>query len=160
MWGLFSWVLWRTTRTYRDFPWRSSRLIKRSFHHCLWHLPYIEVLVCHKQRVEVSHSNLSIERSWVPFRCWVSLCLMGFTSHKGKKVVPRIAIQPDPSRIDPKYFLPILSLDRILLELESRSRFFVAHVDHAQWAFTNLLEPITLRWVRWVYPWTSLLVLS
>jgi len=29
-------------------------------------------------------------------------------------------VQSDPSRIDPKYFLPILSLDRILLELESR----------------------------------------
>jgi hypothetical protein len=39
---------------------------------------------------------------------------------KGKKLVPRIAMQSDPSRIDPKYFLPILSLDRILLELESR----------------------------------------
>ena len=39
---------------------------------------------------------------------------------KGKKVAPRIAMQPNPSRIDPKYFLPILSLDRILLELESR----------------------------------------
>jgi hypothetical protein len=39
---------------------------------------------------------------------------------KGKKVAPRIAMQSDPSRIDPKYFLPILSLDRILLELESR----------------------------------------
>jgi hypothetical protein len=43
-------------------------------------LPYIEVLVCHKQRVEVFHSNLSIERSWVPFCCWVSLFLTGFTS--------------------------------------------------------------------------------
>ena len=42
------------------------------------------------------------------------------TSHKGKKVVPRIAMQPDPSRIDPKYLLPILSLDWIFLELESR----------------------------------------
>ena len=79
-WGLFSLVLWRTTWTYRDFPWRSSRLIKRKLHHCLWRLPYTEVLVCHKQRVEVFHSNLSIERSWVPFRCWVSLFLMGFTS--------------------------------------------------------------------------------
>ena len=39
---------------------------------------------------------------------------------KGKKVAPRIAMQPDPSRIDPKYFLPILNLDWILLELESR----------------------------------------
>ena len=78
--SLFSLVLWRTTRTYRDFPWRSSRLIKRSFHHRLWRLPYTEVLVCHKQRVEVFHSNLSIERSWVPFRCWVSLFLTGFTS--------------------------------------------------------------------------------
>ena len=29
---------------------------------------------------EVFHSNLSIERSWVPFRCWVSLFLTGFTS--------------------------------------------------------------------------------
>ena len=38
---------------------------------------------------------------------------------KGKKVAPRIAMQSNPSRIDPKYFLPILSLDRILLELES-----------------------------------------
>ena len=73
-------VLWRTTRTYREFLWRSSRLIKQSFHHHLWHLPYIEVFVCHKQRVEVSHLNLSIERSWVPFRCWVSLFLTGFTS--------------------------------------------------------------------------------
>jgi hypothetical protein len=61
-------------------------------------------------------------------------------------------MQSDPSRIDPKYFLPILSLDRILLELESRWRFFVAHVD-AQWASANLLEPITLGWVRWVHPW-------
>jgi hypothetical protein len=26
------------------------------------------------------HSNLSLERSWVPFRCWVSLFLTGFTS--------------------------------------------------------------------------------
>jgi hypothetical protein len=67
-------------RTYRDFLWRSSRLIKRSFHHRLWRLPYTEVLVCHKQWVEVFHSNLSIERSWVPFRCWVSLFLTGFTS--------------------------------------------------------------------------------
>jgi hypothetical protein len=49
-------------------------------HHRLWRLPYTEVLVCHKQRVEVFHSNLSIERSWVPFRCWVSLFLTGFTS--------------------------------------------------------------------------------
>jgi len=65
---------------YQDFPWCSSRLIKRSFHHRLWRLPYTEVLVCHKQRVEVFHSNLSIERSWVPFRCWVSLFLTGFTS--------------------------------------------------------------------------------
>ena len=73
-------VLWRTTRTYREFPWRSSWLIKRSFHHHLWRLPYTEVLVCHKQQVEVSHLNLSIEWSWVPFRCWVSLFLMGFTS--------------------------------------------------------------------------------
>jgi hypothetical protein len=81
LWGLFSLVLWRTTRTYRDFPWRSSRLMKRSFHHRLWRLPYTEVLVCHKQRVEVFHSNLSIERSWVPFRCWVSLFLTGFTSN-------------------------------------------------------------------------------
>uniref|UniRef100_A0A2N9IM79 RNA-directed DNA polymerase n=1 Tax=Fagus sylvatica TaxID=28930 RepID=A0A2N9IM79_FAGSY len=32
------------------------------------------------KRVEVFHSNLSIERSWVPFRCWVSLFLTGFTS--------------------------------------------------------------------------------
>jgi hypothetical protein len=80
LWGLFSLVLWRTTRTYRDFPWRKSRLIKRSFHHRLWRLPYTEVLVCHKQRVKVFHSNLSIERSWVPFRCWVSLFLTGFTS--------------------------------------------------------------------------------
>jgi hypothetical protein len=39
---------------------------------------------------------------------------------KGKKVAPRIAMQSNPSRIDLKYFLPILSLDRILLELESR----------------------------------------
>jgi hypothetical protein len=39
---------------------------------------------------------------------------------KGKKLAPRVAIQSDPSRIDPKYFLPILSLDWILLELESR----------------------------------------
>ena len=39
---------------------------------------------------------------------------------KGKKVAPRIAMQPDPSRIDSKYFLPIFSLDWILLELESR----------------------------------------
>jgi hypothetical protein len=39
---------------------------------------------------------------------------------KGKKLAPRIAMQFDPSRIDSKYFLPILSLDRILLELESR----------------------------------------
>jgi hypothetical protein len=61
-------------------PWRSSRLIKRKFHHCLWRLPYTEVLVCHKQRIEVFHSNLSIERSWVPFHCWVSLFLTGFTS--------------------------------------------------------------------------------
>jgi hypothetical protein len=39
----------------------------------------------------------------------------------GKKSwTPIIALQSDPSRIDPKYFLPILSLDRILLELESR----------------------------------------
>jgi hypothetical protein len=41
---------------------------------------YRGVLVCHKQRVEVFYSNLSIERSWVPFRCWVSLFLTGFTS--------------------------------------------------------------------------------
>jgi hypothetical protein len=80
LWDLFSLVLWKTTRTYRDFPWRSSRLIKRSFHHRLWRLPYTEVLVCHKQRVEVFHSNLFIEQSWVPFRCWVSLFLTGFTS--------------------------------------------------------------------------------
>ena len=80
MWGLLSWVLWRTTRTYRDFLWRSSRLIKRSFHHHLWRLPYTKVFVYHKQRVEVSHSNLSIEQFWVPFRCWVSLILTGFTS--------------------------------------------------------------------------------
>ena len=46
----------------------------------LWRFPYTEVLVCHKQRVEVFHSNLSIERSWVPFRCWVSLFLTRFTS--------------------------------------------------------------------------------
>jgi hypothetical protein len=46
----------------------------------LWRLPYTEVLVCHKQRVEVFHSNLFIERSWVPFPCWVSLFLTGFTS--------------------------------------------------------------------------------
>jgi hypothetical protein len=39
---------------------------------------------------------------------------------KGKKLVLKIAMQSDPSRIDPKYFLPIFSLDRILLELESR----------------------------------------
>jgi hypothetical protein len=39
---------------------------------------------------------------------------------KGKKVAPRITMQSDPSRIDPKYFLPILSLDQILLKLESR----------------------------------------
>jgi hypothetical protein len=83
LWGLFFLVLWRTTRTYRDFPWRSSRLIKRSFHHRLWRLPYTEVLVCHKQRVKVFHSNLSIERSWVPFRCWVSLFLTRFTSPWG-----------------------------------------------------------------------------
>jgi hypothetical protein len=63
-----------------DFPWRSSRLIKRKLHHRLWRLPYTEVLVCHKQQVEVIPSNLSIERSWVPFRCWVSLFLTGFTS--------------------------------------------------------------------------------
>ena len=68
------------------FPWRSSRLIKRSFHHHLWRLPYTEVLVYHKQRVEVSHLNLSIERSWVPFRCWVSLFLTGFTSQRGPHV--------------------------------------------------------------------------
>ena len=73
-------VLWRTTWTYPDFPWRSSRLIKRKLHHRLWRLPYTEVLVCHKQRVEVFHLNLSIERSWVPFRCWVSLFLTRFTS--------------------------------------------------------------------------------
>ena len=79
-WGLFSLVLWRTAWTYRDFPWRSSRLIKRKLHHSLWRLPYTEVLVCHKQWVEVFHSNLSIERSWVPFRCWVSLFLTRFTS--------------------------------------------------------------------------------
>ena len=79
-WGLFSLVLWRTTWTYRDFPWRSSRLIKWKLHHRLWRLPYTEVLVCHKQRVKVFHSNLSIERSWVPFRCWVSLFLTRFTS--------------------------------------------------------------------------------
>ena len=35
---------------------------------------------CHKQRVEVFHLNLSIERSWVPFCCWVSLFLTRFTS--------------------------------------------------------------------------------
>jgi hypothetical protein len=29
-------------------------------------------------------------------------------------------LQSDPSRIDTKYFLPILNLDQILLELESR----------------------------------------
>jgi hypothetical protein len=29
----------------RDFPWRSSRLIKRKLHHRLWRLPYTEVLV-------------------------------------------------------------------------------------------------------------------
>jgi hypothetical protein len=63
-----------------DFPRRSSRLIKRKLHHRLWRLPYAKVLVCHKQRVEVIPSNLSIERSWVPFRCWVSLFLTGFTS--------------------------------------------------------------------------------
>ena len=28
---------------------------------------YTKVLVCRKQRVEVSHSNLIIERSWVPY---------------------------------------------------------------------------------------------
>ena len=39
---------------------------------------------------------------------------------KGKKVAPRIAMQPDPSRIDPKYFLSILSPDWILPELELR----------------------------------------
>ena len=66
-WGLFSLVLWRTTWTYRDFPWCSSRLIKRKLHHRLWRLPYTEVLVCHKQRVEVFHSNLSIERLGFPF---------------------------------------------------------------------------------------------
>ena len=41
-------------------------------------------------------------------------------THKRKESGARIAMQPDPSRIDPKYFLPILSLDQILLELESR----------------------------------------
>ena len=79
-WGLFSLVLWRTTWTYRDFPWCSSQLIKRKLHHRLWHLPYTEVLVYHKQRVEVFCSNLSIERSWLPFRWWVSLFLTRFTS--------------------------------------------------------------------------------
>jgi hypothetical protein len=69
-------------RTYRDFLWRSSRLINRSFHYRLWCLPYTEVLVCHKKQVEVFHSNLSIERSWVLFRCWVSLFLTGFTSSR------------------------------------------------------------------------------
>jgi hypothetical protein len=55
-------------------------LIKRKLHHRLWRLPYTEVLVCYKQRVEVIPSNLSVERSWVPFCCWVSLFLTGFTS--------------------------------------------------------------------------------
>ena len=73
-------VLSRTTWTYQDFPWRSSRLIKRKLHYRLWCLPYTKVLVCHKQRVEVFHSNLSIERSWVPFCCWVSLFLTWFIS--------------------------------------------------------------------------------
>jgi hypothetical protein len=71
-----------------------SRLIKRKLHHRLWRLPYAEVLVCHKQRVEVIPSNLSIERSWVPFRCWVSLFLMGFTSNTNEldESLPNVAV--------------------------------------------------------------------
>ena len=97
--GLFSLVLWRTTRTYREFLWRSSRLIKRSFHHRLWRLPYTEVLVCHKQRVEVSYLNLSIERSWVPFRCWVSLFLTGFTSFGSQSVSIEVRIREEPNQV-------------------------------------------------------------
>jgi hypothetical protein len=62
------------------FPKAFISTYQTEFHHRLWRLPYTEVLVCHKQRVEVIPSNLSIERSWVPFRCWVSLFLAGFTS--------------------------------------------------------------------------------
>jgi hypothetical protein len=62
------------------FPVAFISTYQTKFHHRLWRLPYTEVLVCHKQQVEVFHSNLSIERSWVPFRCWVSLFLTEFTS--------------------------------------------------------------------------------
>jgi hypothetical protein len=36
-------------------------------------------------RFEVIPSNMSIERSWVPFRCWVSLFLARFTSETVNK---------------------------------------------------------------------------
>jgi hypothetical protein len=52
--------------------WRSSRLIKRKLHHRLWRLPYTEVLVCHKQRVEVIPANLSFG---IRARFLVQVCL-------------------------------------------------------------------------------------
>jgi len=76
-------ILFGSLKNYSNlsgFPVAFILTYQMEFHHRLWRLPYTEVLVCHKQRVEVFHSNLSLERSWIPFRCWVSLFLTGFTS--------------------------------------------------------------------------------
>jgi hypothetical protein len=76
-------ILFGSLKNYSNlsgFPVAFISTYQTKFHHRLWRLPYTEVLVCHKQRVEVFHSNMSLERSWVPFRCWVSLFLTGFTS--------------------------------------------------------------------------------
>jgi hypothetical protein len=76
-------ILFGSLKNYSNllgFPVAFISTYQTEFHHRLWRLPYTEVLVCHKQRVEVFHSNLSLERSWIPFRCWVSLFLTGFTS--------------------------------------------------------------------------------
>jgi hypothetical protein len=65
---------------------------------------------------KINHYKKKKKKSWTPRVIWKETK----DNIKGKKVAPRIAMQSDPSRINPKYFLPILSLDRILLELESR----------------------------------------
>jgi hypothetical protein len=80
---LVRFILFGSLKNYSNlsgFPLAFISTYQTEFHHRLWRLPYTEVLVYHKQRVEVFHSNLSLERSWVPFRCWVSLVLTRFTS--------------------------------------------------------------------------------
>jgi hypothetical protein len=101
----------------------------------LWRLPYTEVLVCHKQQVEVIPSNLSIERSWVPFRCWVSLFLTGFTSEAISGLIQEIwaGSKTEHSNLGPKEDEGVINL--------------IQAIDGADFALLNIIS-LAMAWIN------------